>query len=296
MANARNANRRKGNAAHRDAGGFIALPWAVIDSPAFAALSMHARALLLEVARQYVRDNNGRLLLTRERMAARGWKSNDMLTKARRELEAAGFLYQTVQGHRPNRASWFAVTWAPLDVHPGFDPEALANFTRSAYKNASLRPPHGVESATIAPSHGVELPATAPPYGAMRGRFQKASTPPHGHHLEKPSTASKVTGPATLKAVHNTVAGLWEAIGGNTAKLWRIGAHGPIVGLSAPMHCAKARKQQRAKVALLNAVQRHGSKGQNHTKLHKAPGVHVGDDGLTRERDEHAQDTSVWTD
>ena len=90
MANARNANRRKGNAAHRDAGGFIALPWAVVDSPAFTSLSVYARALLLELARQYVRDNNGRLLLTRERMAARGWTSNDTLTKARRELEAAG--------------------------------------------------------------------------------------------------------------------------------------------------------------------------------------------------------------
>ena len=30
----------------------MALPWAVLDSPAYLSLSMHARALLLEVARQ----------------------------------------------------------------------------------------------------------------------------------------------------------------------------------------------------------------------------------------------------
>ena len=58
MANGRN-KARKGDSG-RDSGGFIALPWSVLDCPAYARLSMHARALLLEVARQFVRDNNGR--------------------------------------------------------------------------------------------------------------------------------------------------------------------------------------------------------------------------------------------
>ena len=50
MANGRNKLRR--GDAGRDAGGFVALPWSVPDSPAYLRLSMHARALLLEVARQ----------------------------------------------------------------------------------------------------------------------------------------------------------------------------------------------------------------------------------------------------
>ncbi len=45
MANGRNKLRR--GDAGRDAGGFVALPWVVLDSPAYAQLSMHARALLL---------------------------------------------------------------------------------------------------------------------------------------------------------------------------------------------------------------------------------------------------------
>lgn len=73
MANGRNRVGRKDSG--RDGGPFVALPWSVLDSPAFARLSMHARALLLEVARQFVRDNNGRLLLSRAYMATRGWKS-----------------------------------------------------------------------------------------------------------------------------------------------------------------------------------------------------------------------------
>jgi hypothetical protein len=108
MANGRNKT-RKGDAG-RDSGGFVALPWAALDCPAYARLTMHARALLLEVARQYVRDNNGRLLLSRAHMGPRGWKSMDMLNKAKNELVAGGFIFQTVMGHRPNKASWYAVT------------------------------------------------------------------------------------------------------------------------------------------------------------------------------------------
>ncbi|PIG09474.1 hypothetical protein [Comamonas sp. 26] len=132
MANGRNKG-AKGDAG-RDAGGFIALPWSVVDSPAYATLSMHARCLLIEVSRQFVKDNNGRLLLSRAYMETRGWKSSDMLTKAKRELLATGFIYETVMGHRPNKASWYAVTWRVLDKHPGYDAGAAEGFVRGAYR------------------------------------------------------------------------------------------------------------------------------------------------------------------
>ena len=130
--NGRNKGRKHDSG--RVAGGFIALPWAVTDSPAFLELSMHARSLLLEVARQFVRDNNGRLLLSRAHMETRGWKSSDMLNKAKRELLAGGFIYETVKGHRPNRASWYAVTWRTLDRLTGYDQGALEGFEKEAYR------------------------------------------------------------------------------------------------------------------------------------------------------------------
>lgn len=136
MVNARNKVGRKDSG--RDAGPFVALPWSVLDSPAFRRLSMHARALLLEVARQYVRDNNGRLLLSRAYMATRGWKSADMLNKAKQELLDGGFIHQTVQGHRPNKASWYALTWQTLDRLPGYDHGAVESFERGAYRKDSL--------------------------------------------------------------------------------------------------------------------------------------------------------------
>lgn len=193
MANGRNKN-RKGDAG-RDAGAFVALPMSVLDCPAYGRLSMHARALLLEVARQFVRDNNGRMLLSRAFMAPRGWKSADMLTKAKRELLDGGFIFQTVMGHRPNKASWYAVTWRALDKLPGYDAGAQACFERGAYQKAapligaSLRPPHGTARPAIAPPHGTETRPTAPPHGAIRPVSRGLSVPPHGHHLEMPSIA-----------------------------------------------------------------------------------------------------------
>lgn len=174
----------------------MALPWSVLDCPAYARLSMHARALLLEVARQFVRDNNGRLRLSRAYMETRGWKSADMLNKAKRELLEGGFIYETVKGHRPNKASWYAITWQTLDRHPGYDAGAVEGFRRGAYrengplKNASLKPSHGTERPSIAPSHGTEKPRTVPPHGPMEATFHTLSVPPHGHHLDMPSVGA----------------------------------------------------------------------------------------------------------
>ena len=166
MANGRNKS-SKGDLG-RDSGGFIALPWSVLDCPAYGRLSMHARALLLEVARQFVRDNNGRMLLSRAYMATRGWKSMDMLNKCKAELIEAGFIFQTVQGHRPNWASWYGVTWRLLDKLPGYDEGASLLFKRGAYQNGtSLNPSHGTSRAVIAPPHQ---------YGNIAGEASNTAT------------------------------------------------------------------------------------------------------------------------
>ena len=174
----------------------MALPWTVLDCPAYARLSHPARALLFEFARQFVKDNNGRLLASAAYLAKRGWKSADVITRAKRELLVAGFIFETVKGQRPNRASWYAVTWRTLDKLPGYDAGAAECFERGAYqkagpvKNAGLIPSHGVESPAIAPSHGVESLPPTPSHGAIRATFDHRSTPSHGNHLEKPSAAA----------------------------------------------------------------------------------------------------------
>jgi hypothetical protein len=176
----------------------VALPWTVLDCASYARLGHPARALLVELARQYVRDNNGRLLLSYAYMSKRGWKSADVVTRAKRELLEAGFIHETVKGHRPNRASWYAVTWYAIDRLPGYDPGGLESFERSAYlhrggnQNATLRPSNGVGRPVIAPSRGVGGKPPAPPHGAISPAFGVSSTPSHGNHLEMPSVGAVI--------------------------------------------------------------------------------------------------------
>jgi len=233
MANGRNPKRR-GRDETRDSGGFVALPWSVLDCPAYAQLSHPARSLLLEFARQYVRDNNGRLLASYAYLLPRGWCSKDVITRAKRELIAAGFVHETVMGHRPNKAAWYAVTWRTLDKIPGYDFGAAEAFQRGAYrqgvpiaraaagpaggmgraplgpyhgqdKNTTLSPSHGPRGSITGPSDGLEGATIGPGDGPIEATFCTFLSPSDGHHLdnhllhvELEVPASKVTGTANV--------------------------------------------------------------------------------------------------
>ncbi len=97
-----------------DAGGFVALPWVVLDSEAYMGLSHAARSLLLELARQLRPDNNGRLLASMNHLRPRGWTSCDTVHRAKNELVQSGLVLEVVKGARPNRASQYAVAWVPV--------------------------------------------------------------------------------------------------------------------------------------------------------------------------------------
>ena len=188
-------NRKKsGKGQSRDGGGFIAIPWAVIDSSAYAALSHPARSLLLAIARQYCQNNNGRLLTSFKCLSKQGWKSSDVISRAKIELINGGFIYETVKGHRPNKASWYAITWQDLDKIPGYDYGAFEGWknARSAYKNnvvkiTPLIPPQGPESSRIAPSDRLEVNHTSLPGSATKTKLDNTPTPSDGNHLEVPS-------------------------------------------------------------------------------------------------------------
>ena len=179
----------------RDGGSFVALPWSVLDCPAYSLLSHPARSLLIEFSRQYVRDNNGRLLASGKYLSKRGWRSADVIQRAKKELIDAGFIYETVKGHRPNKASWYAITWQDLDRHPNYDAGAFEGWrdARSGYEKTktlkikNLIPLQGVGNSMIAPSSVIETPLLTPSNGTVKTTFMPSSIPPYGNHLEIPS-------------------------------------------------------------------------------------------------------------
>lgn len=123
----------KGQRQKRDAGAFLAVPMAVLNSDAYIRLSASARSLLWDIACQLRGDNNGRLICSWAVMVKRGWRSTATLQKAKEELLASCLLFETRKGARPNKAAWYAVTWAALDAIDGMDVSPRA-FPRGAYQ------------------------------------------------------------------------------------------------------------------------------------------------------------------
>ena len=193
MANGRGGPKRRTYQIDRDAGTFLALPLSVLDSLNFKKLSANAKALLLEVGRQLRKDNNGRLLLSKAHLLPRGWKSSDMISKGKKELLEGGFIHETVMGHRPNKASWYAVTWQSIDTLSGYDEGAIKGFVRSAYsKNDALKknvliPYGGVGKCVTVPSNGLTSAKVVPSDGPINPHVSHLSSPHYGHHLDIPS-------------------------------------------------------------------------------------------------------------
>lgn len=120
MATDRTEQSRRGQSAtkttttHR----YAAIEHRVIDSPAFADLTFSAQSLLMLMARQLSKDNNGHLQATHSYMQGFGF-SDRTLTRATKELVEHGFLYRTRMGGYQMGASQYAVTWLPIKRREG---------------------------------------------------------------------------------------------------------------------------------------------------------------------------------
>lgn len=182
-------SKRNNAKSSREGGSFVALPTVVLKSDSYILLSHTAKALLLEFALQNRDDNNGRLLCSMRHLKTRGWRSADVVTRAKRELLDAGFIYETVKGHRPNKASWYAVTWYGLAGIQGYDYGAAAGFKRGAYRvNEPLIPLKGTKPSLTIPPSGIGAALSIPLGGSIKQEMVKPSIPDNGNHLEMPST------------------------------------------------------------------------------------------------------------
>lgn len=114
-------------------GRFTALPHNVIHSVQYRGLEHAARSLLFDLAAQYNRSNNGKLVACNKYLKPLGWKSHDTISRALRELKDSGLLIQTRQG-MIGQSAWFAIGWFELDVTDGLD------INPKTYKRIALTP------------------------------------------------------------------------------------------------------------------------------------------------------------
>ena len=148
-----------------------AIPYALLDSVAFMGASYPAKALLFEVIRQHNGKNNGRLQLSFSWLAKRGWKSRDVIQRAKLELIERGLLIRTTKGGLNLGADWYAVTWLAISNFVGLDiqakdyhPGAWSFMDKlSVGKNANSVPPDGKGStakrySTVPPAGTANAP------------------------------------------------------------------------------------------------------------------------------------------
>ena len=147
-------NKSKVYSALRDdpQGAVMLIPHIVLNSPAYKTLSGNAIRLLIDIAMQFNgKTNNGALLASWRYMSTeRNWTSAGSLSKALNELLEHRLICKTVQGHRPNKASWFAVCWSSLQVTKGID-ITVNNFPRGSYK-------HWLPPADVRPRRKMPIP------------------------------------------------------------------------------------------------------------------------------------------
>lgn len=168
--------------ADRDGKQFVLLPYIVLDSFAYRSLSYSARCLLVDICRQFSGSNNGKLVLCEKALKPRGWSSSATVHKGKLELIESNLICQTRQGYKPNKASWFAVTWLPLDWSPQMD-ITRDGFPRGAYLDVNDRPPKSRASAS--------------PIGAKNEQSNASLTP----EIDAISGPSLVLLPQNLKSI-----------------------------------------------------------------------------------------------
>ena len=183
---------------------YAAIEHRVMDSAALADLKPTAQVLLLLVARQLTKDNNGHLQASFKWCKRYGIGSEHTLRTSIADLISHGFLYRT-RSHGAN-GSWakYAVSWLPIKQRDGL---FLAGFTSCAWREwvptkkktsqqklldssgrkCSFTPEHPAESAgtrgaktadyELMPCSGVKAPAFRLHTGKPRTRHNHSKSP-----------------------------------------------------------------------------------------------------------------------
>lgn len=110
---------------------YAAIEHRVIDSLAFASLKHSSARLLLILARQLNRDNNGHLQATWTYSKQRGLGSENTLRDAINELIQCGFIYRTRSRGANRVPALYAVTWLSITRREGL---YLQGFNKDGWK------------------------------------------------------------------------------------------------------------------------------------------------------------------
>jgi hypothetical protein len=114
-----NKDKRQKITGRREEGKFAGIPCVVMVSENWRRLSPSAIKLALEFAYQFNGINNGDLTAAYSILRQRGWKSQNTINMAIKELIHYNFVIKTRQGDLMKRPNLFALTWYAVDENRG---------------------------------------------------------------------------------------------------------------------------------------------------------------------------------
>jgi hypothetical protein len=171
----------------REPGGFIALPYVVIRSAEWAALSPRATKLVNDFMAQLNGKNNGDLCAAMKVMRPRGWRSKALLARAVAELEERNFIVRTRLGGK-NRATLYGVTFFRIEWCEGkLDIDAPTRAFMGSWR--TLAPPRVGQRIPDYPAHGaitMECEADCPTGRPSQAGNGELVTPQVGPSIEVP--------------------------------------------------------------------------------------------------------------
>ncbi len=185
-------------------GRFAGLPHAVMDSMAFAGATYPARSLLFELIRQHTGRNNGHFQLAWGWLRRRGWKSADVVQRAKAELITRQLAIKTRLGGLNAGPDLWAVTWLPISDYVELTEVSAKTYHPGAWH--FLNPPmpipkrdeHSALRNSSDPSNGLADSHTAPSNGTKRVHFEIATAPSNGNNevtsATRRSSARRVVG------------------------------------------------------------------------------------------------------
>ena len=119
---------------------YAAIDHRVVDSQAYADMTFSACSLLLIMARQLTKTNNGHLQASFSYCGPRGFGSEHTLRDAIADLLRHGFIYRT-SSHGANKA-WakYAVTWLSITKKDGLFLDGFVPFAWRKWDTSTVMP------------------------------------------------------------------------------------------------------------------------------------------------------------
>lgn len=113
------AKRRAHLKSRREPGRFAGIPTKVMESENWRRLSGSAVKMALEFAYQFSGANNGDLTAAFSILKKHGWKSQNTINMAIKELIHYNIIIKTRQGDLMKRPNLYALTWYAIDHNKG---------------------------------------------------------------------------------------------------------------------------------------------------------------------------------